>query len=700
MAERPPDGQNLPAVRGVQEIEPDIVDGVVVDEPPPGVPARAVQAVLVVVRHEHAKRAGRHLGYIPLGAMVVTRRLWDSRTTSRYERWLRMAEATGDLDKVLDIEERLSDFRKERHDRRMDLFEYPVKVLVMLPKITIGLFLTLACTGALLGIATGHIAELATPFDVVAEIVLWVAIALSVSYGPVLLSLPLIAIGALWWTGRNVAGPGSSWMRTSADPDADVTIDETTIANALKALRIQQITAYLAEGLPLQYITPCRRDGRGTHAVIRLPAGVTAERIARRRADLATGLYRLAKEVWPTTGGEEGIVDLWIADKGALAEGAGPYPLLESGFTDFFKGVPFGRTLRGDPIAAPVAERNTIVGGIPGQGKSAAARTIMAGCALDITVEERIWIPDTNFDFEGFRPRCSRYVMGAEDEFIERILGDLEELKDEVQARGQLLVDHEVPAVTRQLASAGVGLHPLVGLLEEAHVAIQHQKYGKDISGLLVDIVKLGRKRAIHLIVSTQAPTKDSMPRDVTRNCSNGIAYAVGDHVANDALLGQGAYKAGHRATDLIPGTDRGTALAKGFSGERSVLVQAYYLDVAKGSDQVAPIIRRSLAEMDRQGRAVPGTGRVRATAARRDLLEDLDEVTGDERVKLRDAVGLLRALAPVWAPYRDMTAKRLGELLADRGVRTVNSSGTWYLDPADLRRAIMGCSAEHLDEE
>ena len=84
--------------------------------------------------------------------------------------------------------------------------------------------------------------------------------------------------------------------------------------------------------------------------------------------------------------------------------------------------------------------------------------------------------------------------------------------------------------------------------------------------------MKLDRKRGIHLIVSTQAPTKDSMPRDVTRNCSNGIAFAVGDHVANDALLGQGAYAGGHRATELIPGTDRGTALSRGSpgSGRRS----------------------------------------------------------------------------------------------------------------------------------
>jgi DNA segregation ATPase FtsK/SpoIIIE, S-DNA-T family len=147
---------------------------------------------------------------------------------------------------------------------------------------------------------------------------------------------------AAWLEGRRVAS-GPRWLATSADSDIDVAIDETTIANALAALRIQQITAYLKQGLPIQYITPARRDGRGTHAVLRLPAGVTAERIARRRADLATGLHRLAKEVWPITGSEAGILDLWVADKGALAQGAGPYPLLEQGAVDVFKGVPFGR---------------------------------------------------------------------------------------------------------------------------------------------------------------------------------------------------------------------------------------------------------------------------------------------------------------------------------------------------------------------
>jgi S-DNA-T family DNA segregation ATPase FtsK/SpoIIIE len=681
-----PDGTSLPAVATGDEV----VEGVVVDETPRPAPLRVVHAVVVVVRHEHTKTAGRHLGYIGAGVAIAARRVWDERTTARYGRMLRAAELTGNHEAALDWDERQAEFRRDRHQRRMDFLEFPLKVLIMLPKLALGMFAILAGLGVLLGIATGHAAEIAAPIRAVADVILWTWIAVSVTWELVIALAVMLGLAALWHTGRT-SGSALPWMRTSADPDSDVTIDERTITQALDAMRIPQIRDYIKQGLPLQFLTPCRQEGRGTYAEIRLPKGVTAEKIARRRADFAAGLYRLPKEVWPSTGSEAAMLKVWIADKGALEEGAGPYPLLDDGYADFFRPVPFGRTLRGDPIGAPLAERNTIAGGMPGQGKSSAARIIMAGAALDPTAELRIWVPDTNFDFEAFKPRCSRYVMGAEDEFIEQIRDDLLELRAEVQTRGQLLIDHEVPAVTRELASAGVGLHPLVCLLEEAHVAITHPKYGKEISQLLIDIVKLGRKRGIHLIVSTQAPTKDSMPRDVTRNCSNGIAFAVGDHVANDALLGQGAYAAGHRATELIPGTDRGTCLVKGFSGERSEMVQAYFLSADKGSgnDQVTPIIDRSLAELARRGRAVPGTDTVRRAIETRDLLADLGEVLGSERVKLADLPALLRDHAPGWGPYRNMTRLQLRDQLEDKGVRVTNTGNVMRLDPADLRAVL-----------
>lgn len=77
-----------------------------------------------------------------------------------------------------------------------------------------------------------------------------------------------------------------------------------------------------------------------------------------------------------------------------------------------------------------------------------------------------------------------------------------------------------------------------------------------------------------------------------------------------------------------------------------------------------------------------------------RDLLTDLDEVLGDERIKLRDVVGLLRRLEPSRAQYQKMTAVRLQSILKGCGVRTINTSGTPYLDPADLRRVRVGAAS------
>lgn len=661
-----------------------------------------VRAIVAdVIAHPYAQVTGRHAYYAASGTIVAVRWWRDSRTSARYERMLRAAEATGNNEAMALWEERRSMFLRDRHDRRMELLALPAQAAQAAPRAGIGCAGILLTIGVLLAIAEKNPAEVIAPFQAAGAAIRLAIDVAALLWIPAMLAVPATALGILWAIGRRHA-TDPTWLATSSDADVDLVIDETTIARALEALRIPQITAYLKDGLPLQFIIPCRIEGRGTRAAIRLPAGVAAEQIATagRRAQLASGLYRATKETWPSTGDEAGILDLWVADKGALADGAGPYPLLDDGFVDYFKGVPYGKTLRGDPLVAPMAGRNTIVGGMPDQGKSSAARILMAGCALDVTVELRIWVPDANYDFEVFRPRCSRYVMGAEDEAIEQILHDLRELHEEIQIRGDLLVKYQEPEVTRKLASAGVGLHPLVNLLEEAHVAIQHKVYGEEISELLEQITKLGRKRAIHLIVSTQAPTRDSMPRGVTRNCSNGIAFAVGDHIANDALLGQGAYRGGHRATELIPGTDAGTALVKGFTGQRSDMVQAYFLSVRKDHDQVTPLIQRSLEELKRRGNAVPGVDRPRQAVEARDLFDDLDTVLDEHRMKISDLPGLLRDLAPGWAPYRTVNGKQIHKQLRELGVKTVNVHGTHYLDPAELRRALAVAATRDLDED
>lgn len=675
------------------------VDGEVVQwhEPPPAV--RPFISIVIVIRttartvanHDPTravtKVAARNALYVPAGAAIVARRVWEAKTNSRYERMMRIAEASGNMEAIAEWEQRAELARQRRHQRRMAWIAAPFQLAKAAGAAVATGVGGLVLLGVVLAVADHDPHEIGVPLMGVVNLVRDVAIVVGVVWGPLVLATPWLAAGWLWQVGRT-QGALPSWLATSAEDD-DLVIDENTIARALEALRIPQIAAYFKQGLPLQYLTPARKDGRGTHAIIRLPAGVTAERISRRRADLATGLHRRAQEVWPGTGSEAGILDLWIADKGALAEGAGPYPLLEQGAVNVFDGVPFGRTLRGEPLKAPIVGRNTMVGGMPDQGKSSVARIIMLGCALDPIVEMRIYVPDTNFDFEAFKPRCSRYVMGSEDEHMERICEDLEDLVEEIQVRGEKLVEYEEEQVTRQLAARGVGMHPIVVLLEEAHLAFGHPKFGERIAAAAESGVRLGRKRAIHLIISTQATTGQSVPTPITINCANGIAFAVARHQENDALLGQGAYSAGHRATDLIPGVDKGNAVVKGFTGERSAVAQAYYVSPSRGQDQVTPIIKRSLTAISGRGTGVPGKGRVRQVP-QRDLLEDLEAALGEETVPAADVPALLARHAPGWAPYRRMTGKALRERLArECGVQIPSTNNRWPVSPKLVADAL-----------
>jgi hypothetical protein len=89
------------------------------------------------------------------------------------------------------------------------------------------------------------------------------------------------------------------------------------------------------------------------------------------------------------------------------------------------------------------------------------------------------------------------------------------------------------------------------------------------------------------------------------------------------------------------------------------------------------PKVKRPVPE---KPKAPPGT---------RHLLDDLDEVLGDSRMKLRDAIGLLRALAPGFEPYHKMTALRLRDELKRRGVRVLTTGGYLWLEPTHLRQVL-----------
>ncbi|MBE1572977.1 hypothetical protein H4W30_000006 [Amycolatopsis roodepoortensis] len=281
--------------------------------------------------------------------------------------------------------------------------------------------------------------------------------------GPVVLwVLPLAVVVAAAFEGRDRT-PGAGWLVQPDRDDADSWIDERMISRALAHLGIAPLDKFYRDGGELVYTVAARKDGDGTAAQIRLPMGVTADMVAARRSRLAANLGRSALETWPTKGEEDGILDLWIADKGA--RGAGDWPLVHEGQTDIFEGVPFGLSQRGTVINAPLIGVNWLIGGRPGQGKSSALRTLMLGAALDPTAELWAFVMGESPDFAPFEPRLSRYRMGMDDTVAEAATQALADLLTEMERRGKTLGEQpgRPPKVSRKLADKrSLGLHPLV----------------------------------------------------------------------------------------------------------------------------------------------------------------------------------------------------------------------------------------------
>jgi S-DNA-T family DNA segregation ATPase FtsK/SpoIIIE len=623
-----------------------------------------------------ARLAVRHGMYLGGGMRIVARRMWSARTAARYERMMQAAEAAGQHEQALEWEERGRQFRADRHRRRMDLLTAPARVA------RAGAIGAITGTGVLLALggvmawSTGSWADILTPLLAVIQAVYWAVVIISIVWGPAIACAPFLALLGLWAVGRH-AHAAPAWTlptRPAAGGRGESVPDEGAILNALRHLGIAPLGRAFKQGWQPRWAAPTTRLGKGWHTQLQLPLGVTVEMINAKKPVLAHNLLRLPIEVWPTEPRDQpGVMDLWVADQGSLSGAVPPWPLLEGGKADYFATVPAGVSQRGEPVAARLMAANYMVGGIMGSGKSSLVIGLLLGALLDPLVEAEVYVMAYNIDYDPLTPRLNVLVKGDEDEQVEAALEALRNLRDEVTERGKLLAElgGETPKLTRDLAERDPRMRPKLVVFDECHELFMHKKHGPEAAELAVKVMKKARKLGITLIWATVSPTADSIPKDVTRNTSHRVAFAVGDHVANDGLLGTGKHKAGITATTLSPAEDIGTALTVGFTKNAFELIRTHYLRKDSAVDQITPVVQRALEY--REG-ITPATT-VAAGEDRPDPLADIAAILGDaKRMRTEEVRQRLTERNP--AVYRNWTAQQLAAVLDTAGAPVRKSDG------------------------
>ncbi len=510
-----------------------------------------------------------------------------------------------------------------------------------------------------------------------------------------LLALAAVAVVVAGLVVTLAAPPWAQWALAAAAglalAWAGQPIDHPIIDRVYQGDRFVRLTAALtrqtiiAAGVPgikepsdVKFLRDIARDGPGHEALVLLKAGVIATDVIDRRERLAAA-YRLPKsQVWPSPvpGEHPGVVSIWVADKPVSEMKAPPWPLLRDGATfDYFTGVfVYGHDERMRPATYSLEQKNSLFAGIPGSGKTLAARVVLLAGVLDPLVVPVVFDLKGSGDIDCMEPLCppGLYGSGADETTKEAALASLEWLLVQCDERAPLVRGYtrqgmnSVNKVNRAMAERDPRLRPIVAFYDELQELLTDPNLGKRAKFVLTSVVKRGRALGIHIIFATQRIDKESAPRGISSNIALRTCLAVMSHVECDLVLGTGAFRAGARPTELEPGDstgpkDSGWGYRAGAGPVRPV--KSSYVD----NPAAEKVIQRAL-EL-RRGTAPVEVPKV----ALRNLLGDVRAVWHDGEEALWSELIVPRLIELDPDAYADLTVEVFGAWMAKAGVPTVS---------------------------
>jgi S-DNA-T family DNA segregation ATPase FtsK/SpoIIIE len=419
----------------------------------------------------------------------------------------------------------------------------------------------------------------------------------------------------------------------------------------------------------IKFPTDIHRDGPGQLARVNLPPGVEAAKVVSARSKLSSALRLPVDQVWPSIGPDHaGQLDLWVGYQPTSQMGRPKWSIAADGArTSVFEPLEFGHDQRNRPISAPLFQRNWLIGGMPGSGKSYFARALALAASIDPTTEFKIAEFKGTGDFLDFHEAglCSEYYCGLDDEAMQGGRNIVAWGLAEAARRGARVKKYKQQGlapegkVTPELAAMpGSGLHPVVIVIDEAHELLPEA----EVAEACEKLIRRGRALNIVLILATQIPDAKAVPPNITRCSNTSACLAVKGHQENDMILGTGSYRAGITGTEFRPEIDAGWATVVGM--REPITVRAHYPD----EKTTKKILARAI-EL-RGGRP---TWEADEEEIRLDVLIDVQRVwpAGRDRAQWQHLAELLAAFRP--EAYGDLTGDSLSALLRGLGVSPIN---------------------------
>jgi hypothetical protein len=244
--------------------------------------------------------------------------------------------------------------------------------------------------------------------------------------------------------------------------------------------------------------------------------------------------------------------------------------------------VPIGVDEHGEPAEIGLVERNVLIGGEPGAGKSVAISALVAAAALDR--DARVWLLDGKLvELAVWAPVAER-IVGPDGEQAIAMLRALQEVMDD---RYRELLARGLRKVRREDA---LPLHLVVCDELAFYLTLPDRKQRQEFAELLRDLVARGRAAGIIVVAATQKPGADVVPTALRDLFGFRLALRCNTPQASDTILGQGWASAGADAS-TVPGGQRGVGYLLA-EGERPERIKGFHLS----DDDVRAIAERATA--------------------------------------------------------------------------------------------------------